>query len=151
MTDNKKLKEIYMAYYKSMFNYAKKYMSEADAEDVVQNVFLKLISNFNWLTQIMSVSDNIERVRAILFIFVQNECKNFNRYVKITNKIFVDNVPYLESENFTNPEQEYQNADILALLMTEFNKLNRSIFIKYYIEGYSMKELVYLGNVYRRI
>jgi RNA polymerase sigma-70 factor (ECF subfamily) len=136
-------KKIYMAYYKFMFDYARKRMSEADAQDVVQNVFLKLIKNPDWLTEIVSVSDEPEKVRTILFVFVRNECNSFYRRFIITKKIFVDMSDF-EAEIFASPEQEYQNADIFALLMADINKLdelNGDIFIKFFIEGYSIQEI----------
>jgi RNA polymerase sigma-70 factor (ECF subfamily) len=141
--DDKILKEIYAAYYRTVFNYAKKRMNEADAEDVVQNVFLKLTESTDWLQRIISVSDKPEKVRSILFIFVRNGCNNFYRLAKNTGKIFAD-VPGLENVAAVNPEQEYQNNDMISLLMARAGKLsrqNKNIFIKYYIEGYSVMEL----------
>jgi DNA-directed RNA polymerase specialized sigma24 family protein len=121
-----------------MFDYAKKRMNEIDAADIVQNVFLKLMGNPDWLRQIISVSDKPEKVRVILFIFIRNECNDFYRRTKNTNKIFEGNIQDFETIIFTNPEQEYQNVDLINLLIDDINgrdDLNRDIFIKYYIEG----------------
>jgi RNA polymerase sigma-70 factor (ECF subfamily) len=143
MDKNEAFQKIYREYYKSMFDYARKRTNEADAKDVVHNVFLKLFENFDWLADIISVSDKPEKVRYALFVRVRNECNDFYRHSKITKRIFTD-MPDFESEIFAYLEQEYQNTDMYALLMIYINKLselNRNIFNKFYIEGYSTQKI----------
>jgi RNA polymerase sigma factor (sigma-70 family) len=136
----KTLGMIYERYYTLVLNYTKKRISEADAEDLVQNVFLKIMKSPHWLTEITSVSDESEKIKAILLRFTHNECIDFFRHSKITNKIFVD-MP--DSEISASPEQQYQNADMLASVMADINQLdepNRTIFIKH-CEGFSIEKL----------
>jgi RNA polymerase sigma-70 factor (ECF subfamily) len=62
------------------------------------------------------------------------------------NKIFSDTSFYENIEVFeipTDTEQEYQHSKLL-LIENRINKLSsrsRNIFVKYYIEDYSIKEL----------
>ncbi|MDR0605051.1 MAG: sigma-70 family RNA polymerase sigma factor [Bacteroidales bacterium] len=140
----KTLGMIYEEYYPLVLNYAKKRMSEADAEDSTHNVFFKIMTNPHWLAKITSLLDEPEKIKAILLSFLHNECIDLYRHIKITNKIFVD-MP--DSEIGASPEQQYQkyqNADILALVMADINQLdepNRNIFIKRRIKGYSIEQL----------
>jgi RNA polymerase sigma factor (sigma-70 family) len=138
----KTLGEIYEKYYTFMLNYANKHIIGADAKDLVHNVFFKIMKNSHWLAEITSVSGESEKIKAILLSFLHNECIDFYRHIKMTNEIFV-NMP--DSEIGASPEQQYQNADMLALVMADINQLdepNRTIFIKHCIEGYSIEELV---------
>jgi RNA polymerase sigma-70 factor (ECF subfamily) len=141
---NETLGMIYEEYHTLMLNYAKKRMSEADAEDLTHNVFFKIMTNSHWLAKITSLLDEPEKIKAILLSFLHNECIDFYRHIKTTNNIFV--MP--DSEIGASPEQQYQNADILAdiltLVMADINQLdepNRTIFIKRRIKEYSIEQL----------
>jgi RNA polymerase sigma factor (sigma-70 family) len=142
MNNNEKFNEVYTTYYKFMLNYAKQYMNRSYTEDVVHDAFFKLIKSPKWSGRIISISDDPDKVRAILASFICNECKYFNRHAQYTNKIFTE-MPDYEIGIVINPEQEYQNHDIVALLMVKIYKLNepnKSIY-QYYIERYSMQEI----------
>jgi RNA polymerase sigma factor (sigma-70 family) len=137
----KTLGEIYKKHRTFMLNYAKKYIGAADVEDVVQNVYLKIMESAHWSAEITSVSDEPERVKAILFVFLYKECMYFLRQTKSTNKIFAS-ISYVEI-GVEDPERQYQIVDILAKIMNDINKLddlNCTIFIKH-LEGYRNKEL----------
>jgi RNA polymerase sigma-70 factor (ECF subfamily) len=143
MNNTEIFENIYTKHYDLLLNYAKRYVNDSYAEDVLHNVFFKIETNSDCLADIASVQDNPKHAKAILFRCVHNECIDFIRHDKVTNKIFVD-MPDSEIKIDVNPEQQYQNNNILDLVMVDINKLddpNRTIFITHRIKGYSIKEL----------
>jgi RNA polymerase sigma-70 factor (ECF subfamily) len=134
------LAKIYETYYERMLNYAKKYVNESYAEDIVHDVFVKLVNSEEWTKKLILAPS--EEQRHILFAFLHNACCNIHRQIKTKNKIFSD----ISGSVYTvceNSEQEYQKADFMRLLMDilkSVNRQNRDIFMKHF-EGYSIKEI----------
>jgi RNA polymerase sigma factor (sigma-70 family) len=144
MDNDESIAEIYKTYYVRMLNFAKKYVPEPDAEDIVQNVFMTLIANKEWLEKVILKLEHPYELRCILFTFVRNACCNFYRRLKNKSKIF-SSIFDSEYEICINPEYEYQNINMIEsimLFLKNIDKKNRNIFIKYYIEGYSIREIV---------
>jgi RNA polymerase sigma-70 factor (ECF subfamily) len=144
MINNGLIGEIYEAYYTVMFRYARKYIhNNADIEDLIHDIFTKLLIDTAWLANMISKSEHPHDLRRMLFAFLHNSCCNHCRHVNNTNKIFSD-VPYSELTVISTDEEQNNNRTDAAILWDNINRLNernRDIFVKYYIDGFSMREL----------
>ena len=129
----------------AQFNaYAAKYMdtvfrlafswlkSPADADDVTQNVLLRL-----YRTDYQFESD--EHVRNWLMKVTVNECRKVWRRPFRSHENIDD---YAETLAFEDPS--YQ--DLFEAIM-QLDRDKRTVIVLYYIEGYSIKEIAEILNV----
>jgi RNA polymerase sigma-70 factor (ECF subfamily) len=88
---------IFRLYYDKLFQIAKVYLNnKEDAEEIVQNVFLKLWDGLNQLA-------GINNINGYLFTLTKNACLNFLKHRKIrsnyhSNKEEAIQIQYLRSE-----------------------------------------------------
>jgi RNA polymerase sigma-70 factor (ECF subfamily) len=146
MDTNELIIKLYEKYHMYMLNYAKQYVNETDAEDIVHNVFLQLMESPYWLFQCILKSVFSDEPKSVLTSFLHNACCNYCRRLNNRNKIFSDISFYENVEVFeipTDTEQEYQHGKLLLIerLIGKLSPRSRNIFVKYYIESYSIKEL----------
>ncbi len=116
--------------YRIAINYTK---SRFDAEDVVQNVFLKLY------TQKKLVQDGEYLKRWLIRVSI-NECKNLLAAFWRKNTVSIEE-EYTEPV-FSTPE----NSDLYYAVM-ELPVKYRIVIHLYYYEGYSCKEIGSLLNI----
>jgi RNA polymerase sigma-70 factor (ECF subfamily) len=123
---------------------AKQNVPEADAEDIVCEVFEKLMKSSYWLAQCILKLDRPDELKNILRAFLRNACNNYHRRLNIKHQIFKDTS---ESELLTistDVEQEYEDRDLFEHIINNTNKLSergKDIIMKYHIKGYSADEL----------
>jgi RNA polymerase sigma-70 factor (ECF subfamily) len=141
MDTNELIAKLYKKYYLYMLNYTKQYISETDAEDIIQNVFLKLMESPYWLYQCILKSTSSDELKFILTSFLHNACCNYCKHLNYKNKKFSDISFYENFDVSTDMEREYQHRELLMLIINKLSPRSRDIIIKYYIEGYSIKEL----------
>ncbi|MDR2651282.1 MAG: sigma-70 family RNA polymerase sigma factor [Prevotellaceae bacterium] len=144
MENNELINELYEKYYKYLLYIAKQIIPEADAEDIVQNVFLNLAKSPDWLAKCILKADSPDDLRRILRTFLHNACYNYHKHSNINNDIFINMPDYESCEISTDVEQMYDDRDLYEYIITVLNKLkgrNKNIFMKYYIDGYSTDEL----------
>jgi len=67
--------EIYRSYFAPLCYFAQKYIEEEDAEDVINNLFLKL-----WRQK--ETFENIAHVQASLYVSTRNSCLDFLKVTK---------------------------------------------------------------------
>jgi RNA polymerase sigma-70 factor (ECF subfamily) len=104
-----------------------------DAEDAVQNIFLKLIyGNYRF--------ENLEHERAWLILTSQNHCKNILKHWWRKKRVDIDNIP--------EPSYERKNTfdDIWKQILLLPNKYKIVIYL-YYYEGYSTEEISEILNI----
>lgn len=102
--------------------------NQRDAEDVVQNTFLKLIQSKQEFT-------DDEHIRKWLVRVAVNECKNMWKSYWNRNVISLDTLEY-EQETARSEEQQ----ELLQAVM-ELAPKYRIVVHLYYYEGYHVKEI----------
>ncbi len=122
-------KRLYYLYKDDIFRLAFSYTGKiSDAEDITQNVFVKLYNNIDKFNDDLHVKKWCMRVTI-------NECKNlylsFNRH-----KFFNSDVLYSNSTTLLNETQE-----ILKEALFELPKKERTIIYLHYYEGYKVYEI----------
>ncbi len=115
--------------YRVAFNYIK---SAADADDVTQNVFLKLL-------QERKPFESDAHVKNWLIRVTLNECKNLVRSKWWKHESFED---YAENLSFDNPAQ----SDLFYAVMALPKKYRVPIYLHYY-EEYSTQEIAKILKV----
>ena len=103
--------------------------NEADAEDAVQDTFLK------YLNYRPSFNDS-EHEKAWLITIATNRCKNMRRY-NIIRKHINDLQLYCKDE---------ENSYVLDYLMKLPNK-HKIVILLHYIEGYKVEEIAKILNI----
>ena len=78
----------------SAFRYVNDY---EQAEDIVQDVFVKVWQNFDQVRQ-------VKNLKAYLFKAVRNSCMNFLKHIKVRQKFIVDS-EVLSSSVGKSPEE----------------------------------------------
>lgn len=137
--DSKLFDELFRQYSKPLFYYASKFVDDAVAKDIIQDVFVKL-----WSDQSITISHSIN---SFLFTMVRNCCLQHLEKQKVRNK-------YLESTKLLLQEEElrFYMGENTSLIEQEFEeKLNevlnclpdrcRQIFLMSRFENKKNKEI----------
>lgn len=128
--------------------YARKYVDSASAEDIVQNIFLKVWKNNDLL-------DWSERLKSYLFQAVRNSCLDFlkhqkvkaNHFERISIELKEEELEYNETINIFDKDER------LIKLYNELEKLPpkcRDIFKMYYFEEKKSNEIANLLDISSR-
>lgn len=138
-------KDFYLSWYSRMKNFAREYViSENDAEDIVQDIFMELYEKYDSLSFRVNMP-------AYLFTTVKNRCIDHLRR-KIINQESMD---HIQEEYLLTLRMKFDSLEILdddILKETNFEErinkaLNtlpekcRIIFIKHKMEGMRLKEI----------
>lgn len=136
--DEQAFSKVFLALYPRLCQFAEKFVRDTcDAEDIVEDVFLKL-----WNRAVVFKDE--EHLKASLYRSIQNACLNF---LKINKRAFDRN------SVFTKEQGEYEEAtylseitrnEIIAELYAAISELPsqaRKVIIKTYIEGQSNQEV----------
>ncbi|MDD7455101.1 MAG: RNA polymerase sigma-70 factor [Bacteroidales bacterium] len=128
---------IYVSYYSRMRRFAQSYViSAADAENIVQDVFVKLWSGHSIIT-LRTCVDNY------LFSLVKNRCLDFLRHKLVVDSSRKDLAMNLESLEYID-EQISEDIDLEKVLVEAIDRLPercRKIFLKSRLEGKKYKEI----------
>jgi RNA polymerase sigma-70 factor (ECF subfamily) len=134
--------ELYETYYHKLVEYAKKSVSECDAEDLVQNFFTNL-----WNKKINPKEIKIlDDLKKYAYVCIKNLCIDHIRHNKAKDKA-MNNLQKLQIENIEDvefSEKNYMQKDIRELIANELDKLSpkhKEIFLAHYIEELSIKEI----------
>ena len=114
------------------------------ADDIVQDVFIKLFENLNSI-------HNKQSIKFWLFKTARNEMMTFYRNTKnkkfITESVDIEN---FEIENKTSLADEIENAELKNLILNELDNMNddfREVFLLKEYSGLSYKEIASLLNI----
>lgn len=114
------------------------------ADDVVQDVFIKLFENLNSI-------NNKQSIQFWLFKTTRNEIVGFLRSNK--NKSLITHSVDLEELEIKEPTlltEEYENKETNKLILDELDKMNedfREVFVLKEYSGLSYKEIASLLNI----
>jgi len=130
---------------KRIYNYALKMLNDKmRADDIVQDVFIKLFENLNSI-------HNKQSIKFWLFKTARNEMMTFYRNTKnkkfITESVDIEN---FEIENKTSLADEIENAELKNLILNELDNMNddfREVFLLKEYSGLSYKEIASLLNI----
>ena len=104
-----------------------------DAEDAVQNIFLKLIyGNYRF--------ENLEHEKAWLILTSQNHCKNILKHWWKKQRVDIDNISEISYEENNTFDDIWKQILLLP------NKYKIVIYL-YYYEGYSTEEISEILNI----
>ena len=103
--------------------------SDEDAQDAVQDVFIKYINS----SPIFRDSDH---EKAWFIRSVINRCHDLLRYKKVRNHITLDEIAEITSDTSENNLQQ----EVISLL-SQIDEKYKSVIILHYLEGYSVKEV----------
>jgi RNA polymerase sigma-70 factor (ECF subfamily) len=128
---------IYEKYSGKLFSFGMKYLhSTAEAEELVQSVFLKLWENSKNLKKELSF-------KSFLFTMAYHEiCKIFRR--RSYGKKFIDDTLYEDSQSSNEIENNIHFKHVLEQVLRIVDKLpknKRTVFLKSWMEGKSTKEI----------
>lgn len=128
--------EIYKKYFDKLYRISFLYMkNEADALDVVQDVFVKLLNG-------KAAYQGEEKLKAWLFVTASNSCKS--RLKKWWNKKRSAYTEECEKRWNTQPAEE--RSEVLETVLELEDKYRIPVYL-YYYEGYSTKEIGELLSV----
>jgi len=136
---------LFNKYKKRIYNYALKMLGDKmRADDVVQDVFLKLFENLNNI-------HNKQSIQFWLFKTARNEIVGFLRSNKnkslITHSVDIDELEIKES---TLLVEEFENKETNKLILDELESLNedfKEVFVLKEYSGLSYKEIASLLNI----
>ncbi|MBI4117768.1 MAG: RNA polymerase sigma factor [Parcubacteria group bacterium] len=131
--------ELLERYEKRLVSYARKFMNgSADAEDVVQEAFIKSYKNIRSFEASRKFSSWIYRI-------THNECVN------MLKKRGREIMPFFDTDTFfphpfakENHEEEYEKKEMGEVLQSSLDRLPlkyRSVLMLYYLEEMSYKEI----------
>ncbi len=155
MRDSKSLKQsenqiveftiLFNRYKKRIYNYAFKMLKDKMlADDVVQDVFIKLFENL----------DNIHNKQSIqfwLFKAARNQMMGFLRSTK-TKKLISEaaDIDEIEIGSDVSLEDEIENKELSKLILSELENMNedfREVFVLKEYSGLSYKEIASLIDI----
>jgi RNA polymerase sigma-70 factor (ECF subfamily) len=128
-----------------VYNYALKMLGDKmHADDIVQDVFIKLFEHLNYI-------QNRQSVQFWLFKTARNEILTFYRSTKnkklITNSVDISEV---EIEEPLMLSDEIENKELNKLILNELENMNedfREVFVLKEYSGLSYKEIASLMNI----
>ena len=146
-----RFEDIYLSYFSKMKYFAKEYViSEEDAENIVQDVFVELWENKEMLNMHMNLI-------AYLFTTIKNKCLNHLRHklvvqetasklqeeYTISLRINLDSLEAFDNNLFSDQDIE----KIISRALDTLSEKCRTIFIMSKIEGKKQKEIAQELNI----
>ena len=125
---NELVLQLYELHSDNLYRFAYAYLGfREDAEDVVQQVFLKLIKN--------SISISLGKEKAYLMSMTANTCKDLLKSGSVRKKMAFEDIYGTVIETFSSEESN------LIGVMKELPEKYRAALHLYYFEGYTIKEI----------
>ena len=146
-----RFEDIYLSYFSKMKYFAKEYViSEEDAENIVQDVFVELLENKEMLNMHMNLI-------AYLFTTIKNKCLNHLRHklvvqetasklqeeYTISLRMNLDSLEAFDNNLFSDQDIE----KIISRALDTLSEKCRTIFIMSKIEGKKQKEIAQELNI----
>ncbi len=136
---------IFNRYKNKIYNYVLKMISDRMlAEDIVQNVFLKLFENLDSIK-------NKNTISFWLFVTARNEIYGYYRSKKIkVDQFNVYDSEKIENEYYENLEEVFEHKEMKELIIKELNNISteqREPFIMKEFSGLSYKEIASVMSI----
>lgn len=143
-TNNQEFLIIYQKYKLRLFNYAFKMLNDREtAQDVVQNVFLKLFQNFNRIQK-------QESILSWLYISARNDIFTYwSKSKRISYTIDAGDEETIDSNNSSIADIEYETLEFKTILEKCLEKLkphNKEIFLLREYSGLAYSEIAEIIN-----
>ncbi len=106
--------------------------NEHDAEDVIQEVFLKL-----WVAR--ASLHKIEKIEAYLTTMVKNRCLDKIKLKK--QNVDVAEVPIVSGQTFEEDFQNKETVEIIAYLIEQLPELQKMMIKMHDMDGYTTVEI----------
>ena len=136
----KTYKHLYMEYAPRLIRFAEKFVSGFAAEDIVQDVFLRM-----WDKRLPSLPE--EDARRLLFVATRNACLDWLRRETLEREVMDERAEQLRREEldyFEAADELFMRRDLLRLLMSRVEELperSRAVFRMSYMEGLKAAEI----------
>lgn len=151
MSNSKDLKDIYECHKKMVFNLALNYVQNVeDAEEITQDVFLKIYRNLTSFKQKAEVKTWIYRITintSLDFLKAQKTKKRFAFFTSLFHPN--SNDPIFEISHFNHPGVELENKEATENIFNLINQLpdnQKSALILSKIECKSQQEIADIMN-----
>ncbi len=129
--DSVETKRIYEKYFNTVYRICFLYMkNEADAADVVQDVFCRMIKR-------SPIFEDDEKVKAWLIVTASNCCKT------LLKKWWYKHIEY--NEAMENEQTEFSDSSVLTAVRELDKKYSLPVYL-YYYEGYKTAEIAEILN-----
>ena len=131
---------IYTEYAPMLMRFAEKFVSGFFAEDIVQDVFLKL-----WDKQVFRLPES--DLKRVLYVSVRNACLDYLRRMNMEQEIIDHRALQLkldELDFFEASDELFMRKDLLDLLMKKVAELperSQEVFRMSYLEGLKAAEI----------
>lgn len=141
--DREVFKTVYQKWYAELCIYAQHFTSDADeAEDIVQNILVKLWDKRNSLKSVKSL-------KSYLYRMVHNACLNKHEHTKVKEKHKSEALATLhefeiEAYSIDDETNDFSN---LKSALEKLPEKNRNIFKMHYFQGLKHKEIAEQLNI----
>ena len=145
LDDKNAFREFFQTYYAKLIDFALLYLkNHSDAEDIVSEVFIKLLKNKAKLA-------GISNIEGYMFLMVKNHCLNFiqkNQYQRSLTSI--ENKEDFYHVDYHNPEQKYLENELRDIITKSVEKMpprRKMIFQLIKEDGLKYKEVAELMDI----
>lgn len=135
--EEKTYKQIFCKYYKLLYMFAAKYVSTDNADDIVQDVFLKL-----WESP--TPFKNEEHIKLYLYKSTYHNCLNHIKHQQYIEKELSSLPEISEAESDFYLDEEHIENSILSNIFQAIDNLPdkcKTIFTLTYLDGMSTQEI----------
>lgn len=135
-----KYQRLYLEYAPMLLRFARKFVSDFFAEDILHDVFLKL-----WDKQVFLLPP--DEVRRILYVAVRNACLDHLRRLSMEQEIIDHRAIQLKIEEldfFEASDELFMRRDLINILMAKISELperSQEVFRMSYLEGLKAAEI----------
>ena len=143
--DNVKITTLYQVYSALVFKIAKDYLkNEQDAEDALQDTFIKIIKNIDNIDEIRSY-----KTKRFIVVIVQNICKDLLKHNKIMRTLELEKMQYNIDlkDNVQNHVIHSMSLEIIYKVVNSLEPIYQEIFILRYYNQLSYDEISSILNI----
>lgn len=137
--DADEFEQVYMLYFNELYRFAYHYIMSDDAQDIVQETFVKIYNNQSLLME-------ASNIRAYLYRMVKNDCIDYLRHINVQNKhqdVLMDMV--LANMNYEDRAENDVSEKIKDCLSSLPDK--QKLIISLRLEGKSYGEISQILNI----
>jgi RNA polymerase sigma-70 factor, ECF subfamily len=142
MGDTRSFSKIYHCYYSNIFHFSYKLLkSEQDAEDITQNLFMKIWEQRDLINEDLNF-------KSYLFQIARNDI--YNMFKKRVNSLKFYNYVLQSESQQAECDLKFENLNMLDYIKSIINNFppqQKLILTLYKIEGYSHNEIAQMLNL----
>jgi len=132
---------LYDRYFDKLVWFARRFVEEQKAEDIVQDVFIKIIENPQQF-------DGDKKFSTWVYTVTGNRCKNALRDEESRNRILLENKSRNEIDPVINQAIDYKLLkQRIASLLDELSDKEKSIYVLRFEQEMSIKEIATIINI----